>query len=258
MAEEDDDFLYRPQSGRGQRVDPAIQRMALAAGGVSLLVILIAWGWSGFHAGGFGPPPVIDPPDVPLRVVPASPGGLVVPGANVPIMSGQTGDDGAPRLAPTGQAPAIAALDQAAGLTPPPPPPQATVDGDGQPVAPAAQGGAQGTAATAPAATVPAPAAPAPVASAPTTAASAAAAASITAVQLAATPDEQGALSSWAKLQSQYPDLLGGRSPEIIPAIVGGKSVWRVRLDGFPNAAAATAFCASLTARGAACAVAAF
>lgn len=227
MQDPDDDFLYQPHRERGERLDPALRRMAMAAGGVTLLVIVVTLGWSGFRTGGFGPPPVINPPDTPLRVAPESPGGLVVPGADVPIMSGQTAPQGAPQLAPSGQAPALAALDQAAGLNQPPPTPAPPVA-----AAPASQ-------ASAPA---PMPAQP----SVPTD------------VQLAATPDEPSAAATWASLQKKYPDLLGSKKPVIIPAVVNGKSVWRLRVSGFASADEAKSFCAQLTAKGAQCAVAAF
>ncbi|MDD2705528.1 MAG: SPOR domain-containing protein [Acidocella sp.] len=235
--EPEDDFLYRPQRERGQRLDPAIRRMALGAGGLSLLVIVVALGWSGIHAGGFGPPPVITAPTTALRVVPADPGGLEVPGANVPIMSGQT-SSGAPQLAPAAAAPALALLNQAAGVNQPAPAPvpaPATAPG---PVPAATPAAAVAASAAAPP--------PAKVSSGPI------------GVQLAATADEAGAQAVWAQLKKKFPDLLSGKSPDIIPAVVNGHSVWRLRLSGLGDADAAKAFCAKLTANGAACMVAAF
>jgi hypothetical protein len=228
----EDDFFYQPQRARGQRLDPAISRIALAAGGVTLLIIIAAVAWSGFHAGSFGPPPIINPPDMPLRVAPASPGGLVVPGADVPIMSGQADSNSAPQLAPQGQVPDVAQLDQAAGLNQPPPPP---------PVA------APATPAATPAAVV-APAVPAAIPAATQNFSGQ--------VQLAATADEGGAEAAWTDAQKKAPDLLGSKTPIILPAVVNGQSVWRVRLSGFASAGNAQAFCAQLTAKGAACMVA--
>ena len=240
----EDDFFYQPQRARGQRLDPAITRMALAAGGVSLIVILVAFAWSGFHAGSFGPPPVITPPATPLRVAPASPGGLVVPGANVPIMSGDMGDGGTPELAPQALVPDVAQLDQAAGLNQPPPPapplaaaPVAASTGPSATPVPAAVSAT----AAAPAAT---PATPSPAASGPAQ------------VQLATTADEGGAEAAWTAAQAKAPNLLAGKNPIILPAVINGQSVWRVRLSGFASAAAAQAFCAQLTAKGTSCAVA--
>jgi hypothetical protein len=54
------------------------------------------------------------------------------------------------------------------------------------------------------------------------------------------------------------PDLLAGRTPIFIEATVGGKTVWRLRINGFADAPAAQAFCKTLVARGAPCVVAAF
>ncbi|MDE2240839.1 MAG: hypothetical protein KGJ73_13040, partial [Rhodospirillales bacterium] len=215
QEEEDDDFLYRPHRSKGQRLDPAIQRMAIAAAGISVLVILVAWIWSGIHPYTFGPPPVISPPDIPLRVVPADPGGMVVPEANVPIMSGEMRDDGTPHLASAGPAPDIAALDQAAGLTPPGASTQA-------PAPPAQQSVASASAVPVPATDEPQSVTPA-ASQAPrpgSTATSAAAAENMTSVQLAATSSEDGVLGIWVKLRQKFPDLMKGRQPEIIPVIL--------------------------------------
>jgi hypothetical protein len=112
---EEEPFTYRTSRRGG--VDPAMRVMALGAAGVSILVILIALIYSGARATGFGPPPVIDPPATPLRTVPADPGGLVVPEANVPIMSSATSNT-PPMLAPAAPPPAISQLNQAAGAAP--------------------------------------------------------------------------------------------------------------------------------------------
>jgi len=247
LRDPDDDFLYQPHRARGERFDPALRRMVLAAGGASMLVIVVALGWSGFRTGGFGPPPVVNPPDTPLRVAPQSPGGLVVPGADVPIMSGQPAAQGAPQLAPSGQAPAVAELDKAAGLNQPPPAPPAAVRAAA--AQPAAAQPAPAQAASAPQASAASPSAASPGVAKPDVP---------TDVQLAATPDEPSAASTWSSLQKKYPDLLADKKPVIIPAVVNGQSVWRLRISGFPSAEAAKSFCDQLTAKGAQCAVAAF
>jgi len=221
-----EDFLY-PRRRSGAAVDPAIRRMVLGAGGVSAAVIVVALVWSGVRGPVFGPVPVIEAPAEPLRVAPANPGGLTVPGADVQIMSGD--DTEAPaQLAPAAAAPDITQLDQAAGVP------------GAAPAAPAP-------------AAVTAPAAPAPVA-----AAVGAGQNMPGVVQLAAVADEPGALAVWNALTAKLPQLFAGRSPEIVPAVVNGQSVWRLRLGGFADAAAAKAFCAVLAGQGVACTVAAF
>jgi hypothetical protein len=112
---EDEPFTYR--TSRRAQVDPAMRVMALGAAGVSVLVILVALIYSGARATGFGPPPTIYPPSTPLRTIPADPGGLVVPEANVPIMSSATSNT-PPTLAPAPPPPAISQLNQAAGAAP--------------------------------------------------------------------------------------------------------------------------------------------
>ena len=199
---------------------PAIRNIVLGAGGLAVLVIGVALLWSGVHGVSFGPPPVINPPPGPLRVAPVNPGGLVVPEADETIMSGDDAGAAA-QLAPATQAPAIGQLDEDAGMTPPAPPAAAPV------VAPAA--------AAAPAAAV--------QGSGPQE------------VQLAATGDAAGAQSEWAALQKKMPGLLGAMKPVIVPAVVNGQSVWRVRVGGFADAAAGQAFCAQVVAAGGACRV---
>jgi hypothetical protein len=209
LAPEDDSFVYRTRRPE-QKIDPAVRRMVLGAGGLSLLVIVVALLWSGARGIGFGPPPVILPPAGPLRVAPVDPGGLTVPEADVQIMSGDSETLPA-ALAPAPAAPALSQLNQAAGVTAP---------------APAA----------------PAPP-PAPVASGPAE------------VQLAAAADEPGALADWNHLKGEIPALLGSKNPEILPAVVNGQSQWLLRLSGFPDPAAAAAFCASAVAKGVPCTV---
>ncbi|MDD2794481.1 SPOR domain-containing protein [Acidocella sp.] len=226
----DDEFIYQTHRP-GQPMDQAVRKMVLGAGGVSVLLILVALLWGGVRATGFGPPPVIGPPPGPLRVAPLDPGGLTVPGADQQIMSGDA-SGAPPQLAPATPPPDVAQLDQAAGINQPPPSPAPT------PASPPASTPSVPTPTATPAST-PAPAGPAQV-------------------QLAATADEAGAQSVWDGLKRKMPDVLAGKSPVILPAVVNGKSVWRLRVDGFSTPAAAQAFCTAVAAKGAACTVAPF
>jgi hypothetical protein len=246
LEPEEDGFVYRTRRDPAG-MDPAMRRMALGAGGVSLVVIVVALLWSGVRGAGFGPPPVITAPPGPLRIVPANPGGLVVPEANVPIMSGVT-PVAPPQLAPGTPTPDISQLDQEAGIGAPPPA-QPAPAGAGAPPQPVPN------AEPAPAAV---PAGPKTADSAPQPAAKPMAASGNVAVQLAATGSEAGAQAVWRGLQRKLPALLSHRSVDIFPAVVGGQTVWRLRVGGFASAEAARDFCASVRARGAACAVASF
>ncbi len=78
------------------------------------------------------------------------------------------------------------------------------------------------------------------------------------AVQLASIGSQPGAQEIWSVLQQKMPDLLGHRSADIVPAVVNGQTVWRLRVGGFADLAAAKDFCATLRARHAACIVASF
>lgn len=250
LEPEEDGFVYRTRRDPAG-LDPAMRRMALGAGGVSLVVIVVALLWSGVRGAGFGPPPVITAPPGPLRIVPANPGGLVVPEANVPIMSGLT-PVAPPQLAPGAPTPDISQLDQEAGIGAPPPAPA-------QP-SPAAPPAGQASQPAPQAQPVPAPAQAGQKLAAgtlqPTTQATAAS--GNVAVQLAATGSEAGAQAVWNGLQRKLPGLLGDRAADIFPAVVGGETVWRLRVGGFASTAAARDFCASVRAQGASCAVASF
>ncbi len=198
-------------------VDPAMRRIAIGAGGVALLVIAVAMVWSGVRPRlGFGPPPEIAAPATPLRVAPADPGGLTVPGANEQIMSGD--DSGpAPTLAPAAPAPALAQLQQQSGVPVLNPAP-----------APAADAGAPGQDAG-------------PVQ-----------------VQLAATASQADAEKKWSDFLGKMPNLVGSKKPIFVPAVVAGGNIWRLRLGGFADKAAAAAFCAQVVADGGDCTVASF
>jgi hypothetical protein len=233
LEPEEEGFAYRTRRDQAA-MDPAMRRMALGAGGVSLLVIVVALLWSGVRGSSFGPPPVITAPSGPLRVVPANPGGLVVPEANVPIMSG-VASVAPPQLAPGTPTPDISQLDQEAGIGVPPQPvlkAQPTPD-----ISQLDQGAGGG---------------------APPPSAMAATASADVAVQLAATDSEAGAQSVWSGLQRKLPDLLGHRTADIIPAVVSGQTVWRLLVGGFADLVAARDFCASVQAQGVACTVKSF
>jgi hypothetical protein len=226
------EFSYRTRR-RTPEYDPLMRRIAFAAGGVAALVILVALVWSGMKPGiSFGPPPVIEAPAGPLRVAPADPGGLTVPGADQQIMSGQSS------AAPSELAPAAAAPDISAFQPPPAPP-------------------------------APAQAAPPPAASASTAPARPAPAASALAlvpaainrniqVQLAAAVDPAGARTAWAQLNHKMPGLLSGHAPIYSHTTVAGVEFWRLRVSGFTDIAAARQFCEAVKAQGSGCTVAAF
>lgn len=78
------------------------------------------------------------------------------------------------------------------------------------------------------------------------------------AVQLAAFTDEKAAQTGWDLLLKKTPDLLGGRTPEILKAQAGGRTMWRLRTGGFNTVTDAASFCAKMRDHGADCSIAAF
>lgn len=245
------EFSYRNRR-REPAIDPLMRKIALVAGGIATLIILVALIWGGMKPGmGFGPPPVIKPPPGPLRVVPANPGGLTVPGANQQIMSGQNATVPA-SLAPATPAPDISAFQG-------PPAPAAPAQGS---TAPASASASPPPAAAEPALAPPAAAAPQAAPAAPAQPAAAAKAAAPAAgeveIQLAATRDPGGVRIVWARLSAKMPDLLAGRTPLYTQTMVDGEKYWRLRLGGFADIAAARQFCGEVEAKGGACTVATF
>jgi len=217
------EFSYKTRRQQ-PAVDPAMRRIALLAAGGAVVVIGVAMFWSGVRPRmGFGPPPEIAAPATPLRVAPADPGGLTVPGANEAIMSGD--DSGpAPSLAPAPPAPALAQLQQQSGVP--------------EVLAPAAAAAA--------------------AAAAPGAAPGADQSAGSVEVQLAATVDQVSAEKKWSEFLGRVPQLVGSKKPEFLPAVVNGESIWRLRLAGFADKDSAAAFCAQVVAAGETCTVAGF
>lgn len=209
----------RPGMGRGTKT---LLFTAAGLGGL-LLAGLGGWALSGRHAAVV---PVIEADSRPVRVKPENAGGLQVAGADGQPAGGPGSRNQG--LAPPAEVPAAQALR--AQMPPPAAVPQ------------------------------PAPAAPAvvpPTAAAPSPAAAPARQAPVpaTLVQLAAVDSEEAAQSEWQRLARRMPDLLGDHRPVVQRSDRDGRAIWRVRTGGFTDIAEATAFCARVRAKGAACSI---
>jgi hypothetical protein len=243
--------------------------MFMMAGGLAAVVgvgALVGWGVTRLTT--HRPIPVIEADSRPMKIRPDDRGGLRVPNQDEIIFERRgSGSSFEPsgRLAPAAEAPNLDALR--AATAPPPAPPQVTeaapqpkppaalpLEAAPQPVpaAPAAPAvPAQRTAVPAPAA----PAFPAPVQATPAPAVPKPAANGAVVVQLGALDSEAGARQEWERLSRRAPELLNGRSPQIIRFDRPDKpTMWRLRAGGF-SAEAARDFCAGLRAKGGACAV---
>lgn len=214
----------RPDMGRGTKYS----LFAAAGLGAALLAGAAGWALSGRHAAVV---PVIEADSRPVRVKPENAGGLQVSGADDQVMGGHGSK--LQGMAPATEVPAAQALraqmpPQPAALQPAAPPPAASPS----------------VVAVAPSLAVPAPAPPARPSAAGTL------------VQLAAVESEDAAQTEWQRLAKRMPDLLGDRRPVVQRADRDGRAVWRVRTGGFTDIADATAFCARVRAKGAACSLA--
>ncbi len=226
---------YRvPRHSHG--MDPATRRLALIAGSLGAVLLMVVGGWSlmGHRSTTV---PVLQADNRPLRVKPENPGGMQVAGADEDILSGGN-QAGAGKLAPAPEAPAPQALN-----APPPTPPVVA--------APAA---------------VPVPAV-SPLPAKPAVAAKPAAvpekrpavtAANGALVQLAAVQSEDAAKSEWQRLSKRLPDLFGQRRPAFSKTEHDGRTLWRVRTGGFADTAQASMFCGKVRAKGVGCSVADF
>ncbi len=254
--------FHIPQAGyrqfrRSAGLDPATRRLALTAAALGGALVLLVGGWMTLGHRQTGVPLVLADTH-PIRVKPENPGGMQVIGANDGLLPGDSGN-GKDAVAPAPETPQLQALQQeiqaAKAARPRAPAPAAS--------APPSPGPAAALVASAPAAPVPAAPAAAPAAlAAPQIAARSSprpeAKPGGTIVQVAALASEQAAKLEWERLGRRAPALLNGRKPLIARADVGGRAVYRLRIAGFADMAAATEFCVQLRAKGGGCSIADF
>jgi hypothetical protein len=225
-------------------MDPGTRRLAVIAGGLGVVLVVVVGGWEviGHRSDTV---PVVQADNRPIRVKPDNPGGMQVAGANEDILSGGT-EPSAGKLAPLPEAPAPQAL-RAPPQAPPAPPPVMTT-----PAPPPAPLPAPVVSA--------APAKPAATAKAAEAAEKrpAATPANGALVQLAAVRSEDAAKSEWERLSKRLPELLASRHPAFSKTEHDGRTLWRVRTGGFADVPQATSFCEKVRAKGAACSVADF
>jgi cell division septation protein DedD len=75
-------------------------------------------------------------------------------------------------------------------------------------------------------------------------------------VQLAAEGSEDAAQARFQRMRGQFGEVLGGASPSVRRAEVGGRSVYRLRVGGSLSRDEAVALCERLKASGGSCFVA--
>jgi hypothetical protein len=241
---------YRPQKSAGG-FDPDMKRMGLVAAGIggALTVVVGITMLAGHHHHGV---PVIEADAGPVRIKPLNAGGEQFTGADTGATASTT-----QALAPAAEQPQINALRaqlkamkkdvarQAAQTA------QLAKRAEAGQTRIAAAPPVQRASATARIAAPEAPPPPAKPAIIPAQTVGAA-------VQLAAFTDEKAAQTGWDTLLKKAPDLLGGRTPEILKAQAAGRIMWRLRTGGFTTVAEAASFCAKMRDHGADCSIAAF
>lgn len=245
-------------SRRSRSMDPGTRRLALIATGIAGALVVVAEGWH-MVAHRHHEVPVVRAEPGPVRLKPASPGGLQIAGIDHNVFSGGSDSD-VQKLAPLPQTPDPQAL-QAMASPQPAVPPVAAAPPTTMPPAPVTR-----THEAPPEPTAAAPAAgPAAIAARPQGPTERAGEAERRAagrrpalVQLAALSSEQAAREEWARLVRRWPDLLGGRHPEFSKVVHDGHILWRVRTGGFAGFSEATLFCERLRAKRASCSVADF
>jgi cell division septation protein DedD len=231
-------------SYRVQREGSALPWRMLAVAGM-LLALLAggAGGWWAFKR--FGGPqtiPVVEADPRPFKVRPDDPGGLRVPNQAELILERPAARAQAPAnsgrvavLAPAAETPNLDMLR--AAVAPPP-----------APVAPPAPEPAAEPAPT-PQVAVAAPPPAAEPASTPARAAS-----GRVQVQLGALASEEAARAEWARLNRLAPELLDGRTPQIVRFEREGRTpLYRLRTGGLADEDSAAEFCEQIKARRGAC-----
>jgi hypothetical protein len=237
-------------------MDPATRRLALIAGGLggALLAVIAAWTVMGQRSTAV---PVILADSRPVRVKPANPGGMQIPGANDDALSGGT-EAGGDRLAPPPEVPAPLALGAFQPQPAPAPPVPTPASVAAAPAAAKAPPAAKAEKAVAEKPVAEKPGATAERRAAPPAAERAAPAAKPAFVQFAAVTSEEAARSEWQRLEKRMPDLIGHRQPAISKIEHNGRTFWRLRTGGFGDVAQATAFCERVRAKGGGCSIADF
>jgi cell division septation protein DedD len=249
--------------GTGQRVksggmDPDMRRMAIFAGGIGTVLVLLigASALTGRHS---GETPVVTADTRPIRVKPENPGGMKIDGAENDVFSAGA-DTGNAKLAPPAETPDTKAWRSASVSAAPAaveaPAPSALASPPSA-VAALPKGAVSAVAkppVAAPASAKAPVAAPAPT-KLPVAAAPAAAPGHTATVQLAALTSEDAAHGEWQALSKRLPDLLGGRQPSYSRTEHDGHTFWRVRTSGFSDAAQARGFCEKVRAKGVGCSV---
>ena len=247
------------RANQGRSPDRMTHRLLLIAGGLAgaLVLIVVLWSSVGHHG---GPVPVVQADQQPVRVKPANPGGMQIPGLSADTGSAD-GTASADKLAPAPETPDPAGLakqTRAAAVTAPPaaaPTPPVTGATPRQ-TAMAPLPAVKPTALVA--TTVP------PRGSASVVPEHRAAGTPVhgpvgrTQVQLAAVTTEAAARHEWDRLAHRMPDVLGTHHPMFTKIEHDGHTLWRVRTGEFPTEAEASQFCHEVRAKGAGCAVATF
>ena len=231
-------------SWRSQSDSPAVpRRMLLVAGG--LLAGVVVLGLLGWGVSKLGPRavPVVEAEQTPLKERPVAPGGMVVPNQDETIFDRpserrpeQVLTPG--RIAPGPEAPQMQLLrqQQQAATQPRPEPAPAPVQ----------QGQQQQQAVATPAVRPAVPARPAAPAAVP-------AATGRWHIQLGALNSEAAARTAWETAARKVPELTG-RHPAITELKRDGQpTLWRLRVGGLADAAAARALCEAVKAKGGNC-----
>lgn len=257
---------YEQYEDEGEDTGGGRRRMLMFLTVLALLVVfggvmLLAYR-EGSHDGAGGVPPLLRADGGPVKVPPENPGGRKFPHQDAGVYNriagdGRAGAEEGEQLLPPAEEPLAIegpsirpedqrALDRMAEAI------------ESAPLEAPAPAAGFGEAVQAPEVTPTAPASPVvETPSVPQTLSPAAPAASggNYVVQLAALRDEQSARDTFTRLQSRFPDLLGGLSVDIQRADLGASGIFYRARGGYLDKAAANGLCERLAAQGQACIV---
>lgn len=216
-----------------------VRLLALVLAGLALIGMVLGglWWWQG--GGGRGTSELIAAPAGPYKVPPAEDGAKEFEGEGDASFAASEGAETSGRVDPARmpEEPAVADVPKVAPPTPAPKPTPAAKSAAPEAKAPVVVSKAQPPASATPAAKAPT-AEPPPAG---------------TAIQLGAFSSEGSAAKAWTALTTRFAYLEGlGRS--VVPATVGGKTVYRLRAAA-GSAAAASEICGKLRVAGESCAV---